>query len=212
MRHAYADAGSSLAVGRDVVTLGGALALGCLLWLQVFLARRFRRVFGPSLLVASAVTGLYTFTGLTVLEKESTILLSAQQNGFDSVLTLAKTRAISSSMQADQSRYLLDPQRADIYELTYLDKSQSVLYIDAGSVDAYQAQLAAWRGNPRGASVMGLLGTELRETASADQFRSAVRDVLTGYDQLQHANTKLRELTEGGGGGRARPWLYDWGW
>lgn len=204
VRRAYTDAWSSLEVGRGVVALGGALALGCLLWLQMFLARRFRRVFGPSLLVASAIAGLYTFTGLTVLEKESTILLSAQQNGVGSVLTLAKTRAISNSMQADQSRYLLDPQRADIYELTYLDKAQSILYIDAGSVDAYQAQVAAAvRGNPRGAVVLGLLGTELRETASADQFRDAVRDVLTGYDRLQRASSKLRELTEGGQGGEA---------
>ena len=39
------------------------------------------------------------------------------------MLSLSRARAISDNANADESRYLLDPGRADTYEQVYLDKS-----------------------------------------------------------------------------------------
>ncbi|MFC4005822.1 hypothetical protein ACFOY2_01210 [Nonomuraea purpurea] len=170
---------------RDAVLVAGLLALGCLMWLQIFLARRFRRVFGPALLVATLTTLLALGFGANVLGRDEEALRMAKSAGFDSVLTLAKTRAISNSMQGDQSRYLLDKERADTYEHTYLDKSLSVLYFEAGNLTAYHRAVAAGSEN-----FLGMLGPEIVGREGAD--------VVSAYQVFQAADTRFRELVSGG--------------
>ncbi len=196
VRRSSDDTLSSLSAGGSVVVISSVLALGCLLWLQVFLARRFRRVLSPSLLVATAIAGIYAFAGLTVLDREADALLSAKRDGFDSVLTLARARAISNSMHADQTRYLLDPGRADTYESVYLDKAQSVLYAEAANVNVYHAKVAeAVHAYPRGTPTLGFLGTELSRQSPRGQPDSIVLGALANYNGLQQGDRRLRELT-----------------
>ncbi|MEU6715630.1 hypothetical protein ABZ897_29555 [Nonomuraea sp. NPDC046802] len=170
---------------RNAVLVAGLLALGCLIWLQIFLARRFRRVFGPALLVATLTTLLALAFGVNVLGRDEEALRTAKSAGFDSVLTLAKTRAISNSMQGDQSRYLLDKERADTYEHTYLDKSLSVLYFEAGNLTAYHRAVAEGSEN-----FLGMLGPEIVGREG--------EDVVSAYQVFQAADTSFRELVRGG--------------
>ncbi|MEU9887477.1 hypothetical protein [Sphaerisporangium sp. NPDC051011] len=194
VRRVHDETRSSLSAGRLVVVGAGVLALGCLVWLQVFLARRFRRVIAPALLVASAIAAMYVYTGFTVLDREAGTLLTAKRDGFDSVLSLARARAISNGMHGDQTRYLLDPQRADTYEHTYLDAAQSVLYVEAGNVKTYHDQVsAALDASPRRQGFPGFLGAAL-----AKQDGELVSVTLTDYDGFQRADADLRLLgTEG---------------
>nr|BFE77460.1 hypothetical protein GCM10020093_000610 [Planobispora longispora] len=141
VRRAHDEHTSALGTGQVLVAAAGLLALGGLVWLQAFLARRFRRVFNPALLVATAIAGMYALTGFTVLGGRRPPA-GGQAGGFDSVLALARARAVGNSMHGDQSRYLLDPERADTYEQTYLDKSQSVLYAPSGNLGAYYTAVA----------------------------------------------------------------------
>ncbi|MGW4404002.1 hypothetical protein ACWEJ6_08210 [Nonomuraea sp. NPDC004702] len=181
VRRTYDDKNAMVPLLRSAVLLAGLLALGCLIWLQIFLARRFRRVFGPALLVATLATVVSLILGVNVLGQDQTDLRTAKTQGFDSVLTLAKARAISNSMQGDQSRYLLDKDRADTYEHTFLDKSQTVVYFESGNLTQYHAKVAADAGAAR-----GMLGPELTGPEGTR--------VLDAYRAFQQADTSFRAL------------------
>jgi hypothetical protein len=185
VRRTYDDKALMVPLIRVAVLLAGLLALGCLIWLQIFLAQRFRRLFGPALLAATITTAVALVFGANVLGQDEQALRTAKSAGFDSVLTLAKTRAISNSMQGDQSRYLLDKERADTYEHTYLDKSLSVLYFEAGNLDAYHAEVARGSDN-----FLGMLGPEI--------VGKPGDDVVNAYRAFQLADTKFRELALSG--------------
>jgi hypothetical protein len=190
VRRTYDEKSVMVPTVRFAVIVAGLLALACLIWLQVFLARRFRRLFGPALLAATLVTAIALIAGSNVLDQDMRELRTAKADGFDSVLTLAKARAISNSLHGDQSRYLLDKERADTYEHTYLDKSQRVIYLAAGNLDAYQEKVA--RG---GKDYLGLLGAEL---SGADGARA-----LEAYTRFQNADARFRVLVASGKAGEA---------
>ncbi|MFB4277714.1 MULTISPECIES: hypothetical protein [unclassified Nonomuraea] len=190
VRATYDEKAVIVPLVRVAVLLAGLLALGCLIWLQVFLARRFRRVFGPALLVATVTTAVALFFGLTVLAQDEDALRTAKAAGFDSVLTLAKARAISNSMQGDQSRYLLDKERADTYEHTFLDKSMSVIYYDAGNLRTYHEAVA--KGSK---DFLGMLGPEIVGRQGEAVFQA--------YRDFQNADTAFRELATSGRTGEA---------
>ncbi|MEO3868473.1 hypothetical protein ABGB18_06550 [Nonomuraea sp. B12E4] len=181
VRRTYDEKALIVPLVRGAVLVAGLLALGCLIWLQVFLTRRFRRVLAPALLIATVTTALALFFGVNVLGQDEEALLRAKSAGFDSVLTLARARAISNSMQGDQSRYLLDKDRADTYEHTYLDKSLSIIYFEAGNLDVYHEKVA--KGSD---DFLGLLGPEL--------VGQQGDDVMAAYRAFQAADRTFRGL------------------
>lgn len=187
VRESYDRAGLRIDTGRIVVIAAGLAALAALLWLQLHIARSFRRVFNPSLLVASAVCLLYLFTGAAVLSAEASALHQAKETGFDRALSLAEAKAVSEALYTDQIRYLLDTERAPVYEQTYLDKAQSLYYLESGNLDEYRAALTAdtagaWTPRP------GLIGAGLDD---GDQS-AALADAWT---DLNAADAAMREDT-----------------
>ncbi|MEO3854588.1 hypothetical protein [Acrocarpospora sp. B8E8] len=198
VRHAYAAESSALLAGRFWVALGGALALAVLVALQVFVARRFRRAINPALLAATIVAGVLTVAGVLVLQRAADELRAAKEDGFDSVLVLSRARAIGNSLHGDESRYLLDPQRADTYEQVYLDKSQSVFYVPAGNLDKYYAAVdGAVAAFPGEADFLGFYGSEADRVTLPGQ-REALATVLTHYQQFQHDDRRMRQLATAG--------------
>ncbi|SEF73749.1 hypothetical protein SAMN05444920_101510 [Nonomuraea solani] len=185
VRRTYDDKALWVPIVRVAVVVAGLVALGCLIWLQIFLARRFRRVFGPALLVATVTTAVALFFGVSVLSQDEEALRMAKTAGFDSVLTLAKTRAISNSMQGDQSRFLLDKERADTYEHTYLDKSLSIIYLPAGNLRTYHDQVS--KGTK---DFLGMLGPELVGAEGKNVFQA--------YRAFQETDRSFRRLVTGG--------------
>lgn len=143
VRRSYDEAQGRISWGLAAVALTGAAALIALAALQIHLGRAFRRVFNPSLLVATLVTGLYLGTGLAVLSAEQDALTDAKEDGFDAALSLGRAKAISNSLHADEIRYLLDPSRAAVNEQTYFDKAQQLVYVEAGNIDQYLDGLAS---------------------------------------------------------------------
>ncbi|MEV5495765.1 hypothetical protein AB0M50_10225 [Nonomuraea fuscirosea] len=185
VRRTYDEKALMVPLVRVAVAVAGLVALGCLIWLQVFLARRFRRVFGPALMAATVTTAVAMIFGVNVLSQDERALRTAKSDGFDSVLTLARARAISNSMQGDQSRYLLDKERADTYEHTYLDKSLSVVYYEAGNLSTYHQQVSS--GTTGG---LGMLGPELVGRDGAK--------VMGAYQDFQRADAAFRRLVTDG--------------
>ena len=107
LARAYADkdATESWATGLTVV-LGLAL-LVLLLGLQVWLARRFRRVFSPALLTATLATVALLVPVLVILGVQGGRLSEARDQRLTPYLELSRARAISYDAAADTSRYLI---------------------------------------------------------------------------------------------------------
>ncbi|WP_433383761.1 hypothetical protein ACQPZX_22255 [Actinoplanes sp. CA-142083] len=96
----------------QVLAVTCALVLGIallilLLTLQVWLARRFRRVFSPALLVATVLTVLLIVPAIAVLVLQGQRLGEARDESLSPFLALSQARAISYDAAADTSRYLI---------------------------------------------------------------------------------------------------------
>ncbi|MFI6391039.1 hypothetical protein ACIBHY_25345 [Nonomuraea sp. NPDC050547] len=178
VRRAHDAERSATSLARTAVIVTGLLALGCLLALQAYLTRRFRRVFAPALVVATVLTAAGLVSGLALLNQQGRALEEAKARGFDSVLTLTRTRAISKSMHGDQSRYLLDRFRKDTYEHTFLDKARTIVAVESTSLPDYQSKLH--RG------FQGVLGG----LAGRDRDR-----LFAVYQRFQQADARMRTMS-----------------
>jgi hypothetical protein len=197
VREAYAAKRSALLAGRLWVGLAGLAVIAVLAALQFFVVACFRRRLNPALAVATLGLIVLTVSAVRLLSDEAAHLQAAKTSGFDSILTMSRAQAISDSLHADESRYLLDPGRADMYSLAYLDKSQTVLYVASGNLDKYDtalsAAMTAYRANPRSVGFRGFYGDEARAHPGP-----AVTTVLARYQQFQADDQRLRQLAKAG--------------
>ncbi|WP_018655244.1 hypothetical protein [Actinomadura flavalba] len=199
VRHTYEDRRSAVRAGTVAVVVTGVLLLALLVALQVFLTVRFRRLLNPALALATLLVVGLTGLSTVMLLGQAERLRTAKEDGFDSILALSRTRAISNSAYADQTRYLLDPGRADTYEQVFFSKSQSVLYLRAGNLAAYNDAVQRQSGNGR---YLGFLGVEAGRQGIPGQ-RAALARVVVGYRAFQADDRRLRQLTGAGERGRA---------
>jgi hypothetical protein len=85
----------------------GIALLTLLVTLQVWLARRFRRVFSPALLAATVLTVLLIVPAVAVLVLQEQRLGEARDESLSPFLALSQARAIGYDAAADTSRYLI---------------------------------------------------------------------------------------------------------
>jgi hypothetical protein len=197
VRRTYESKHSSVLTGRLWVLFTGAILIIILAGLQAYLSSRFRRLINPVLAVATVAALILIGTTVGLLTSEADHLRKAKNDGFDSVLSLSRARAISNNANADETRYLLDPGRADTYEQVYLDKSQEILYVPAGNLDAYHREVD--RRIAGGSGFMGFLGAEAHHVTLPGQ-RSALDTTLAGYRRVQQNDGRLRALAVSTGG------------
>ncbi|WP_433475781.1 hypothetical protein ACQPZP_01350 [Spirillospora sp. CA-142024] len=205
VRQSYETKRSAVLTGRAWVLLTGLLALLLLIATQLYLVRTFRRVLNPALVLATLATLVLTAVGAGLLTAHAGHIKTAKQDGFDSILQLSRARAISHSAFGDESRYLLDPGRADTYEQTYLDKSLSVIYPDLGdkpvNLENYYAGLEQKAGpyKPGEGAVpfLGFFGDEAR-TVGKGREADALAKTLAGYRKVQQNDARMRQLAEAG--------------
>lgn len=200
VRRTYDAERSSVLSGRIWVGLSGLVVLLVLLGLQLYVVVGFRRLISPFLALATAGTLVLTITLIVILTSEANHLHVAKNNGFDSVLALSRARAISNSAQADETRYLLDPSRADTYEQVYLDKSQAILYVaDGTNLDKYYSGLnadkTAYDDKPSNVPFLGFYGNEARQITVGAQG-DAFNKVFAAYQTFQQDDQKMRQLVQ----------------
>lgn len=106
------------------IVLGIAL-LGLLVGLQVWLARRFRRVLNPALLAATVLTVLLVIPALIVLSAQGSRLLDARERSLTPFLALSQARAVSYDAAADTSRYLISDNLA-YYDEDFARKAKAL--------------------------------------------------------------------------------------
>lgn len=190
---AYRDEHAAVGAGRYLVLGAGIALLAALGALQVYLARRFRRLLSLPLAAALAGALVLTVSGASLMATEADHLRAAKTAGFDPVLTLTRARAIGKGLDTDRARQLLDPDQADRYDQMYLEKSQTILYIGgATSLAAYYRELdERLAGTKRTVDFGGFYGTRARTAADT-------RALLDSYRKYQDHDRTVRTLAESG--------------
>jgi len=195
---AASNAGRSAALtGIVLTTVSGLLLLAVLLALQVYLAKRFRRIVNPALAVATLIAVGMTVTAVVRLDAEEGHLTVAKQDAFGSILALSQARAVSYDANADESRYLVDPGRAAQYQQAFLTESQQLAAVGNVGIFGYDAALAAdiraYQENNSNIVFGGYLGTEFRNITFPGERAAAVRALLA-YQVYERDDRKLRAL------------------
>ncbi|MES9541012.1 MULTISPECIES: hypothetical protein [unclassified Actinomadura] len=203
VRHTYEDKRSAVLAGRTGILATGLALVAVLAGFQLYLARRFRRLLNVPLALATLGTLVLVAAGSLMLTGQADHLRQAKEEGFDSILGLSRTRAISNSANADETRFLLDPGRADAYEQVYLSKSQTVLYLKAGNLTQYNAAVQKDLSfEPGRVPFLGFLGAEAgrpaRSAAQKARLADGMNKVLADYQKVQANDRRMRDLADGG--------------
>jgi len=127
---AYADKRLTETVGLGVAGLLGAGLVVLLIILQVWLARRFRRIVNPALSAATVVTLALVLTAGAVLIVQGQRLDAARADSFAPYLALSQARAVSYDAAADTSRYLISA-NLPYYTEDFVRKSDSLSAFEA---------------------------------------------------------------------------------
>ncbi|MGW9214499.1 hypothetical protein ACWGR4_47110 [Embleya sp. NPDC055664] len=109
---------AALAIGLVGLVLVVILVVG-----QVWWARRFRRVVVPGLAAVTIAVAALTGTAAVLFTDHASRLRDAETQAFDPFLTLARARATASEANADESRFVILPERARAYGQAFKDKS-----------------------------------------------------------------------------------------
>lgn len=197
----YGAARSALSAQLAAVLALGLLLLVLLGGLQWYLARSFRRVLNPGVLAATACTLLAVVLGTEMLSATSGHLRGARRDAFDSVVALSRARAIAYDANADESRYLLDPQRRDRYARTFLAKSQELYGIRGATLSSYDSRLAtswqAYRTDHHDLRFTGEYRRELDNITFPGE-RAAAERTVEAYAVYQRDDRRIRALLAAG--------------
>lgn len=203
VRHTYEDKRSAVLTGRTWVLIIGVGLLVTLVGFQLYLTKRFRRILNVPLALATVGVLILVAASTAMLTGQADHLRRAKEDGFDSILSLARARGISNSAGADETRFLLDPDRRDAYEQVYLSKSQTVLYLPAGNLAEYnRAVQGDLSFEPGRAKFLGFLGTEANRPAEPGerqtQLVDALNKALSDYQKVQANDRRMRDLVQAG--------------
>ncbi|MFC1405159.1 MULTISPECIES: hypothetical protein [Streptacidiphilus] len=183
-------------------TLGlGAALLAGLLALQVWLTRTFRRIVNPALAAATVLVVAFLALAGTLLPDQRESLRVARHDAFDSVVALSRARAVVSDANADESRYLLDRERAPQYQDAFEAASQQIAALPGASITGYDTALAAavtaYRADHTDVGFGGFYGTEFRNITFTGE-RAAAEQALTTYQAYELDDRKIRALVAEG--------------
>ncbi|MFB7502525.1 hypothetical protein [Streptomyces broussonetiae] len=209
----YTSARAALSAQLVAVLALGALLLAVLGVLQWYLARRFRRVLNPGALAATACTLLAVVLGTQLLSASSAHLRVARHDAFDSVVALSRARALAYDANADESRYLLDPQRRTRYQDAFLAKSQALYGLKGATLSTYDAELAAtwqaYRADHHDLRFTGEFRRELDNITFPGE-RAAAERTVDAYAVYQRDDRKIRALLAAGRESEAAEFCMGW--
>ncbi|MFI0479589.1 hypothetical protein [Actinomadura sp. 9N215] len=199
--HTYgARRGAAQHTAVAIAALGLAL-LATLLALQVLFTRRTHRMVNPSVATASALVVAFTVAGTVLFAAEAEQLRVAKEDAFDSVLALTQARAIGYDANADESRFLVDPERSSRYEQAFLDKSQQLARLPRATLTTYDGRLAdaiqRYRNDHADLVFDGLYGRAFRNITFPGERERAERTIAL-YQQYERDDRHLRALAAKG--------------
>jgi len=166
----------------------GAVLLLLLIYLQVWLARRFRRMLNPALLAAGVITLALVIPAVVVLSAQETRLGDARTRSLAPYLALSTSRAMSYDAAADTSRYVISG-RLTVYQQDFTRKSDVLLDSGGPALDRWRTyrrdheRIVGLADAGRTAEATGALTGIRRGDASFDfsSFDAAVADVADAH-------------------------------
>ena len=182
-----------------VLSVGVTLVL-LLAAVQLYLRLKLRRRLNIALLLATLLGAGLTIAGTVVLADESGHLSVAKSNAFDSIVALSQARAVSYDANADESRYLVDPDFAARYEKSFADKSTQLAGVGADLAHydtALADDLRAYHVRNADVRLTGFYGTELNNITFAGE-RAAAEKTLAAYRTYQLDDRKIRSMASSG--------------
>ncbi|MFF4901183.1 hypothetical protein [Streptomyces sp. NPDC001068] len=209
----YATARSALNAQLAAVLALGLPLLAVLGVLQMYLARRFRRILNPGVLAATVCTLAAVVLGTQLLSSSATHLKVARHDAFDSVVALSRARATAYDANADESRFLLDPGRRTRYADAFLAKSQELYGIRGATLSTYDAGLAAtWRDYRADATDPRFTGEFRREldNITFPGERAAAEKSVDAYAVYERDDRKIRALLAAGEDEQAVEFCMGW--
>jgi hypothetical protein len=190
---------STATSGQVLVLVLGLAVAGSLLGVQVFLAARYRRLVNPALAAATVLAVGLAVAGAAQLGAQAGNLKVAKQEAFDSILALTQARAVSYDANADETRFLVDPDRAAEYQDAFLRKSLELVNVGNVGIFSYDAALAAdiraYQQDHADVRFGGYLGTEFRNITFTGERAAATRALLA-YQVYEKYDRKLRGLAK----------------
>lgn len=197
----YASESGSVYGAEALLVLFGVLLIVCLIATQVMLVRRVRRRLNPALVLATVASLVITMLGAGMLGNENYQLYVAKSQAFDSIVALSQARSVSNDANADESRFLIDPQRGNQYLNSFQSKSQSLLTLPNVDITPYDAALAsalqAYHANNSDVRFTGFFGTEMRNITFSGE-RAAAEATLAAYQLWQTDDRHMRSLAASG--------------
>ncbi|GAX55749.1 hypothetical protein [Streptomyces olivochromogenes] len=193
----YAQTRSTLATQLVVAVVLGVLLLVLLGVLQWYLGRRFHRILNPGVLAATVCAVLAVLLGIQALSATAEHLRGARRDAFDSVVALSRARAIAYDANADESRYLLDPERRDQYAQAFLAKSQELYGLKGATLTTYDDGLATtWQAYGSDHDDLRFTGEFRRELDNITFVgeRAAAEKTVEAYAVYQRDDRKIRAL------------------
>ena len=188
-------------IARNVIAGAGLLMLAAAVLLQVYLARRFHRWISPAVLVAALIAVALAGAGVVLATNGAEYFRAAKKDAFDSIIALDSARAVSYDANADESRYLVDPQRSAAYEKAFLTKTLRLVDLRGATIASFDQRLdvalRGYRQDQANIEWQGYFGKEFRNITFAGE-REAAELALQRYQVYQADDRKIRRLTTTG--------------
>ncbi|MFT3765536.1 MAG: hypothetical protein QM820_08485 [Minicystis sp.] len=187
--HRQADRGGLHAV---IAGLVGGLLVAVLGAGQLFLYRRTRRILNVPLLGATVVAAASTLYLAGSIAAARADLRRAKVDAFEPIHALSRARALAHDARGDQTRYLLVPDRAPLFEREYRDKIARLdgrPHLDPGAT-----------ASPPGD---GGLFADARRHVTFPGAREAVASMLLAFAAFDRLDEQLRALERAGKHDRA---------
>jgi hypothetical protein len=183
--------------GQDagLIVLSMLMLIGFLVGLQVLIGRRMHRLLSPPIAGATLLALGLLAAAVSTLHANDDHLAAAKNDGYDSVYALRQLRAIAFDAKADESRYLIDPQRAQLSQASFLAKSVELASfrerVTIGTYDAALATQLAALNSGQSTEIGGAFGRALHHVVFPGEDQAATA-ALTAYAKVQLDDRILR--------------------
>jgi hypothetical protein len=192
--HTYAHA-NAISVGMSAfLLLAGAALLTALIYTQMFLSRRMRRTLNPALLLASVIAACFPLYTLQAFRAATHQLKIAREDAFTSIQALWQARAVAYDANTDESRWLLDRDRAPKYQTNFFTRTAQLLQLPGGQ--SYEAVGIVSQG-ALPSEAKGFMATELGNITFVGE-RDAALEALRAYGVYYQDDRKIRDLENTG--------------
>jgi hypothetical protein len=182
----YNDRKQSGGLALAMIVFAGLLVLALLIIIQVYLARRTRRLLNVGLVGATLVALLLTGRLVSTLNAETNDLKVAKQDAFDSVHYLWQARAIAYDANGDESLYLLPGFDQHQYDGSFHAKAAQLA--DRPLTDQLITSAAAGK-----VQFSGRLADEMNNITFPGELQAATQ-MLGTWAQYYALDARIREL------------------